>query len=130
METSGIGADSDSRVETNVLIAGHRDEGLTFNKLGRLKTLNVAQEEQKSCMRLDWDDAMVDVKNGLVFMESETLVVVAKDAVDRVFKTSERFIRETQAQVSDACGSTWSARRHWDVVVRRGHHDRRRQEVS
>ena len=42
METSGIGADSDSRVETNVLIAGHRDEGLTFNKLGRLKTLNVA----------------------------------------------------------------------------------------
>ena len=82
METSGIGADSDRRVETGVLIAGHRDEGLTFHKLGRLKRLNVALEEQKKGMRTAWDNAMVDVENGLVFTELETLVVVAKDAVD------------------------------------------------
>ena len=82
--------DSNSRVETGVLIAGHKDKGLTFDELGRLKRLNVALEEQKRGLRTAWDAAMVDVENGFVFTELETLMVVAKDAVDRVIKTSER----------------------------------------
>ena len=51
-------------------------------------------DEQKGHMRKAWDDAMVSVKNELVFTELDTLVMVAKKVVDRVIGTAVRFVRE------------------------------------
>ena len=45
---------------------------------------------------------MVSVKNELVFTELDTLVMVAKDAVDRVIGTSRRFVKEAHDQVPGA----------------------------
>ena len=47
---------------------------------------------------------MVSVENELVFTELETLMVVAKDAIDGVIGTSVPFIKEAQAQIPDAHG--------------------------
>ena len=87
----------DDRMETVALCAGHRGEGLTFDELEGLRRLRVALMEQRGCMRAAWDEVMVSVENGLVFTELETLMVVARDAVNRVIKTSERLIEETRA---------------------------------
>ena len=50
-------------------------------------------------MKKAWDDAMVSVKNKLVFAELDTLVMVAREAVERIIRTSARFVREAYDQV-------------------------------
>ena len=73
---------------------GCREKDLTLGELGRLRRLEEAMEGQKGLMRTAWDGAMVSVENALVFTELEMLMVVARDAIGRVIKTSVRFTKK------------------------------------
>ena len=73
---------------------GRREKDLTLEELGGLRRLEEALEGQKGLMRTAWDGAMVSVENTLVFTELETLMVVARDPIDRVIKTSVRFTKK------------------------------------
>ena len=74
-------------MEADAPCARHREEGLTFDKLEGPRRLEEALGEQKGCMRTAWNNAIVSVKNELVFTELDTLMVVAKDVIDRVIGT-------------------------------------------
>ena len=78
--------------------ARHEGEGLTIGKLEGLGKLERALGEQTFHIQRAWNDAMVSIKNGLVFTEVDTQVMIAKEAVDRVIETSRRFIGEAQDQ--------------------------------
>jgi hypothetical protein len=60
---------------------------LLDNKAGYL-------EGQKGLMRMAWDNVMVSVGNAVVFTELETLMVVARYAIDRIIRTSVRFTKK------------------------------------
>ena len=47
-----------------------------------LRRLEKALGEQKGCIQRAWNDAMVSIKNELAFMEMDTLVMIAKEAVE------------------------------------------------
>ena len=81
-----------------------RWNGNRYSRCEGLRRIEEALREQKGQMRRAWDDAMVSVENELVFTELETLMVVAKDAIDGVIGTSVPFIKEAQAQIPDAHG--------------------------
>ena len=87
MEIFDIVVVSEGGMEANAPCARHREENLTFDKLKGLRRLEEALGEQKGCMRTAWDHEMVSVKNELVFKELDKLMVVAKDAIDRVIGT-------------------------------------------
>jgi hypothetical protein len=93
---------SDGGREADAPGARHGGDGLTLDKLEGLRRPEEAFGEQKGCMKKAWDDAMVSVKNELVFTELDTLVMVAREAVDRVIGTSARFVKEAQDQVPGA----------------------------
>jgi hypothetical protein len=75
--------------------ARHKGEGLTIDGLGRLGD---ALDEQTFFIHRVWNEAMVVITNDLVFTEVDTLVIIAKEAVERVIETSKRFISEAQDQ--------------------------------
>ena len=68
---------SDSRRETDAPGARHGGEGLTIDKLEGLRKLEKVLGEQKGCIQRAWNDGMVSIKNELVFMEMDTLVMIA-----------------------------------------------------
>jgi hypothetical protein len=90
---------SDGRRETDAPGARHEGDGLTLDKLEGLRRLEEVFGEQKSYMKRAWDDAMVSVKNKLVFAELDTLVMVAREAVERIIGTSARFVKEAYDQI-------------------------------
>jgi hypothetical protein len=73
---------------------GRGEEDLTVEELKGLRCLEEALEGQKGLMRTAWDGVMVSVGNVLVFTELETLMVVARDAIDRIIRTSVRFTKK------------------------------------
>ena len=88
--------------ETDAPGVRHEGEGLTIDELKGLRRLEKALGEQKGCIQRARNDAMVSIKNELVFTEMDTLVMIAIEAVDRVIGTSARFIREAQDQAPGA----------------------------
>ena len=68
---------SDSGRETDAPGARHGGEGLTIDKLEGLRKLEKALGEQKGCVRRAWNGAIEWIKNELVFMEMDTLVMIA-----------------------------------------------------
>ena len=74
--------------ETDAPGVRHEGEGLTIDELEGLRRLEKALGEQKGCIQRAQNDAMVSIKNELVFTEMDTLVMIAIEAVDRVIGTS------------------------------------------
>ena len=68
---------SNSRRETDTPGGRHGGKGLTIDKLEGLRRLEKALGEQKGCIQRAWNDVMVSIKNELVFMEMDTLVMIA-----------------------------------------------------
>ena len=93
----------EEKEEANAPGGRHGGDSLTFDELKVLRRLEEAFGEQKGRMRTAWDqDAMFSVKNELVFTELVSLMMVAKDAIDRVIGTSVRFVKEAHDQVPGA----------------------------
>ena len=83
----------------NVRAAGASEDGcgeedLTLEELKGLRCLEEALEGQKGLMRMAWNNMMVSVGNALVFTELETLMIVARDAIDRIIRNSVRFTKK------------------------------------
>ena len=91
--------------EIEAFVAEHEGGGLTFNKLGKLEKLNTALEEQWSSMEAAWNEAMVNIEDGSVFMELEGLVTIAGEAIGNILRTSGLFIGKNWARVPDADAS-------------------------
>ena len=89
---------SSNRGGTEAPGARHEGEGLTIDELEGLGRLGDALDEQTFFIQRVWNDAMVVITNELVFTEVDTLVIIAKEAVERVIETSKRFISEAQDQ--------------------------------
>ena len=73
---------SDSGRATYAPGARHGGESLSIDELEGLRRLEKALGEQKGCIQRAWNDVMVLIKNELVFMEMDTLVMIAKEAVE------------------------------------------------
>ena len=63
--------------------ARHKVEGLTIDELDGLGRLGDALDEQTFLIQRVWNDAMVVITNELVFTEVDTLVIIAKEAVEK-----------------------------------------------
>jgi hypothetical protein len=63
--------------------ARHEGEGLTIDELEGLGRLGDALDEQTFFIQRVWNDAMVVITNELVFTEVDTLVIIAKEAVEK-----------------------------------------------
>ena len=72
--------------------------GLTFDELGELEELNTALEEQWSRMEAAWDDAMVNVERGSIFVELEEIVATAEEAISCRVRSSELFVGQDRAR--------------------------------
>ena len=97
MEESENGTVSDVGREDNPLCAGHHGgDDLTLDKLGGLECLEEALDEQTSYMESAQTNAMVSVRNEVVFTELDTLLTVAREAIRKIVGNLARFAEEAR----------------------------------
>jgi hypothetical protein len=90
---------SDGGQETGPLGAGHQaGDDKALGELKGLKGLGKTLSEQTGHIGRGRNDAIMSIKNDLVFTELDTLVMVAREAIGKVVGTSARLARTTRDQ--------------------------------
>jgi hypothetical protein len=80
------------------LVVGYTGDNLTLEKLGKLGRLTTSLVELWSRMEAAWDDAMVNVERGSIFVELEEIVATAEEAISCRVRSSELFVGQDRAR--------------------------------
>ena len=80
------------------LVAGYTGNNLTFVELGKLGRLTTSLVEMWSRMEAAWDNAMVNVESGSIFVELEEIVATVEEAISSRIRSSELFVRQDRAR--------------------------------